>query len=356
MRTGIADLPLHYGRAPRWLFERMVKLAYHIVHAVVREEGPEGFIKKVSDPVWFQSLGCVLGFDWHSSGLTTTLCGALKEGLKGKGQELGVLIAGGKGRVSRKTPGEIQKYSHQFSFSPEKLVYASRMSAKVDSAALQDGYQLYHHTFIFTPSGTWAVIQQGMDLSSGWARRYHWLSSSLEDFVCEPHSGICCNHQGQVLNLVARESNRVRIHSTLLSREKPEKIIRELKHLPRLKLPMEHRIFFSRLCQKTLNRILVKTYENQPEHFRHLLGLEGVGPRTIRALALLSELIFGERASRLDPVTYSFAHGGKDGHPYPVDRGTYDRSIEIIRKAIMEARLGQREKMDALKRLKGLLF
>lgn len=352
-RTGIAEMPLHYGKMPSWLFGRMVQLARQIAIAIVTEYGPEEMVKRLSDPYWFHAFGCALGFDWNSSGLTTTVCGAFKEALKGLERDLGIFVAGGKGGTSRKSPQEIERFGEKFSLpiNVGNLVYASRMSAKVDNTALQDGYQLYHHNFIFTRSGLWTVIQQGMNPESQWARRYHWLSSEVKDFVCEPEKAVCCDHTAKVLNLVAKESDEARSTSTLLSRQRPTKLIAEVKRLPSLKLPREHRLFFQDLNPSYLSRVLLSTYESQPENFEKLLGIKGVGPKTIRALSLLSELIYGVKASRQDPVRYSFAHGGKDGYPYSVDRVTYDRSIEILRKAISEAKLGRSQKVEALKRL-----
>ncbi len=352
-RTGIADMPLHYGKMPSWLFGRMVQLARQITMAIVTEYGSEEMVKRLSDPYWFHAFGCALGFDWNSSGLTTTVCGALKEGLRGLEQDLGIFVAGGKGGTSRKTPQEIERFATKFPIATPatSLIYSSRMSAKVDNTALQDGYQLYHHNFIFTRSGLWTVIQQGMNPESRWARRYHWLSSEVKDFVCEPEKAICCDHKGKVLNLVAKESDEARTTSASLSRENPAKLIAEIKDLPTLKLPREHQLFFQSLKPSYLSRVLLSTYEQQPENFERLLGIKGVGPKTIRALSLLSELIYGVKVSRRDPVKYSFAHGGKDGYPYMLDRTTYDRSIEILKKAITDAKLGRSEKIEALKRL-----
>src|SRR4030042_1824108 len=214
-RTGIAGLPLHYGAAPRWLFERMVRLARQITLVLVEEYGPQEVLARLSDPLWFQAFGCALGFDWHSSGLTTTVCGALKEGLRGLERDSGLCVAGGKGKTSRRTPAEVEAFAERFGFLPAPLVYASRMAAKVDSAALQDGYQIYHHTFIFVPEGAWAVVQQGMNEASRYARRYHWLSSDLEDFVCEPHKAVCSEARGDVrLNMVAQEADARRLRTT----------------------------------------------------------------------------------------------------------------------------------------------
>lgn len=351
MRTGIANLPLHYGKAPAWLFERMRDLSRGITLVLIEEFGPEEMLRRLSDPFWFQAFGAVLGFDWHSSGLTTTVCGALKEGLRGLERELGLFVAGGKGRTSRRTPREIEEVGDLLVIDAQDLVYASKMAAKVDSAALQDGYQIYHHCFIFTTKGSWSVVQQGMNETNRYARRYHWLSDDLESFVCEPHSAICCDQRGVTLNMVAEESDSARSVTTELSKEKPDKLISEVKRLQNLDLPHRHEVMVRDLNPERLKRILLKTYERQPQSFEQLLGIEGVGPKTIRSLSLISELVYGVKPSFRDPARYSFAHGGKDGYPYPVDRENYDRSIEILRKAISTARIGNREKLDALKRL-----
>jgi len=358
-RTGIATLPLHYGKTPKWLFERMSLLSREIVIALITEFGPQELLRRLSDPFWFQALGCVLGFDWHSSGVTTTVCGALKEGIKGVEDEIGIFIAGGKGKTSRKTPSEIKGYGDKIDIDPERLIYASRMSAKVDSTALQDGYQLYHHLFIFTRKGSWAVIQQGMRPEDRTARRYHWLGEEVKDFVNEPHSAICCDRSGVALNMVASESRGARDISANLSREMPESVIAEVKRMQNiplsqarsLALPFRHHVEIHDINPERLHRILLKTYEIQPQDFEGLLSIEGVGPKTIRALSLVSELLYNEAPSYRDPVRFSFAHGGKDGHPYPVDRKTYDKTIEVMKKAIESAKLGNREKIESVKRL-----
>ncbi|MEO0092117.1 MAG: DUF763 domain-containing protein [candidate division WOR-3 bacterium] len=351
MRTGFAELPLHWGNAPRWLFERMKKLSRAICEIIIGEYGTDEFLRRISDPVWFQSFGCVLGFDWHSSGLTTTLCGALKEGLKDLSWDFGLFIAGGKGKTSRKTPDEIRTYAEKFSFDPNHFIFASKMSAKIDTCALQDGYQIYHHTFIGTKDGKWAVVQQGMNVNSGWARRYHWLSLELKDFVNEPHKAIVCNHKGNVLNMVANESESARKVTTLIASEAPEKTIREFAKIKTLNLAQHHPVLVSDINPKYLKKILLQTYEKQPENFLQLLDTQGLGPKTIRALTLISDVIYGAKPSFTDPVSYSFAHGGKDGHPYPINQQNYDQSIMILEKAIKEAKIGQTEKLNALKRL-----
>ncbi len=355
IRTGIANLPLHYGKVPPWLFDRMVKLAREITIVIVADFGAEEMLRRLSHPYWFQALGCILGYDWHSSGVTTTLCGALKEGVKGLERDLGLFVAGGKGRTSRRTPSEIENWGELVSINPEPLVYASRMSAKVDSSAVQDGYQLYHHTFLFTSRGSWAVIQQGMNEATRYARRYHWLGETIASFVNEPHSAILSETMGKALNLVASESDPARTTVTeIATREKPEALLAELKRIKTLTLPSHHYLSTADLHPDSLSKILLSTYERQPDSFEQLLGLQGVGPKTIRALSLISELVYGVAPSYRDPARYSFAHGGKDGIPYPVDRKTYDQSIELLRKAIGRTKLGMREKNEVMNRLNRL--
>jgi hypothetical protein len=350
-RTGTANLPLHYGRAPRWLFDRMKKLAGEIATVIVEEHGTEELLSRLSDPFWFQSFGCVLGFDWHSSGLTTTACGALKEGLSGRQEELGLFVAGGKGATSRRTPQEIESVGAWLNADPTELIYASRIAAKVDNAGLQDGYQIYHHTFVFNRQGTWCVIQQGMNATTRFARRYHWLSKGLRDFTCEPHAAICCDREGDVLNMVAEESKEARQASTVLSQESPDRLVAELKKLQHLEMPAHHEVRLREVHPDRLHTIFLKTYERQPQDFEALLSMQGVGPKTIRALSLISDLVYGATPSFRDPVRYSFAHGGKDGYPYPVDRANYDLSIYTLEQALRRARLGDREKLAALRRL-----
>ena len=351
LRTGIAYLPLHTGKAPRYLFERMVQLARELSLIIVDEYGSLELMRRLADPCWFQALGCVLGYDWHSSGVTTVVCGALKEAWKPISSDIGLFIAGGKGGTSRKTPSEILARTAQLRVAPEELVYASRMAAKVDNNALQDGYQLYHHSFIFDREGRWVVIQQGMNETNRWARRYHWLSEQLTEFVNEPHSGIITSTFGQPLNMVAQESEAARQASVALALEKPWKNLAELKRLQRLELPERHRVLLEDINPERIASTLLSAYETQPQNFEQLLGAQNVGPKTIRALALLAEIIHGAKPSFRDPARFAFAHGGKDGHPYPVDRRTYDRSIQILHQAVERAKLGDREKLEALRRL-----
>jgi hypothetical protein len=330
----------------------MTRLSREISIAIVGDFGPEEMLRRLSDPYWFQGLGCVLGFDWHSSGVTTTVCGALKEATRGLESELGIYVAGGKGKTSRQTPAQITQHAERTSTDPGPLIYSSKMAAKVDSCAVQDGYQLYHHTFVFTTRGDWAVIQQGMNEQSRYARRYHWLSLDVRDFVCEPHSAICSDGRDSALNMVAAESEGARDVSTRIAGEqRPENTVRELEYLKSLDLPSRHHIDLQDLHPERLEKIFLSTYDRQPESFEGLLSLQGVGPKTIRALSLISELVWGVPPSFDDPARYSFAHGGKDGIPYPVDRKTYDRTTDLLARAIRKAKLGNREEVEALKRL-----
>ena len=233
-------MPLHWGKAPSWLFQRMVKLCRAVTEIVVTDYGPVELLRRFSDPVWFQSFGCVLGFDWHSSGVTTTVCGALKEAVKGQEASLGLYVCGGKGGASRKTPAEITGFSEQFGLDGDGLVKASRLSAKVDSAALQDGFQIYQHVFIGTTQGSWAVVQQGMNTDTRWARRYHWLSEGLEHFTSEPHEGIACDHVGRPLNMVAAEAETARQAVTAVSHRSPDVTVKEFERVRALGMPEQH--------------------------------------------------------------------------------------------------------------------
>ncbi|UCC49439.1 MAG: DUF763 domain-containing protein [Gemmatimonadota bacterium] len=352
-RTGTATLPLHSGRAPRWLFQRMTVLARSLTETIVIEHGPAAFQQRLTDPFWYQAFCWELGFDWHSSGVTTTVCGALKAGLAGTEADTSIYVAGGKGATSRRTPDELRARAARLGIDGARLVYASRMSAKVDSAAVQDGHQIYHHSFFFTPAGDWAVVQQGMHEAARSARRYHWLGERVSDFVCEPHMAICCERREQsVLNLVAAESAGARSAAAAVARERPERVQREVGKILTLELPARHHVDIRRdVNPRNLGRVLLTTYEAQPVHFEALLALKGVGAKTLRALALIAELAHGQPASYRDPARFSFAHGGKDGHPYPVDRESYDRSIEWLRDAVSRARVGHSERLHALRRL-----
>ena len=356
--TGVADLPLHHGKAPRWLFGRMVKLARALSDVIVLEWGQEELLRRLSDPFWFQGLSCALGFDWHSSGTTTTVCGALKLALSP--EEHGVLVAGGKGKASKKAPEEIASAPFGFSDSERReLIYSSRMSAKVDSALVQDGYQLYHHSFFFTERGKWCVVQQGM--GGSYARRYHWLSEGVKSYIEEPHSAICCNRiESSVLDLTAKESEETRKTSLDLVRDNPEHLRKYIGGQTRLtgaelSLPVHEEIRQGDISKQGWE-MLKRAYELQPASYEELVAIRGMGPKTLRALALLSDLLYGSKPSWKDPVKYAFAHGGKDGYPFPVDRETYDESIGFLQDAVKAARIGQDERQQALRRLSALVL
>jgi hypothetical protein len=351
-RTGLAELPLHNGRAPPWLFGRMVLLAREIMGHLVAEHGSDEVLRRLADPFWFQALGCVLGFDWHSSGVTTTTCGALKEAVRGREADFGFYVAGGKGAVSRRTPAEIAAACEALSREPDALVCASKLAAKVDNTALQDGHQLYHHTFVFTPAGQWCVVQQGMSETTRTARRYHWLSETVKNFVEEPHAAICCDLRGASLNMVAAESAAARAAVTELAARPPETMLSLFERVPTLFMPRREPVSAADVDPRQLHKILLKTYERAPENFETVLATEGLGPKSLRALALTAELIYGAKASARDPARFSFAHGGKVGTPYPVDRATYDQTIEVLRNALGRARkIDRSEQVRALRRL-----
>jgi hypothetical protein len=367
-RTGIARLPLHYGKAPRWLVVRMQKLAEEIVTIIVDEYGTDDFLKRISDPFWFQALGCVLGYDWHSSGVTTVVTGVLKQAISP--EDHGVAVCGGKGKFSLRAQTEIRNLGEKFDFSNDKiksLCYASKISAKVDNAAIQAGYQLYHHTFFVTENGKWAVIQQGMCTKDRTARRYHWLSDNAKSFVDEPHNAIVGDVKREIaLDMTAKESEECRKTSVDIAKEPPRTVMRMLMSikpiyqkslldwLPKTSDGMwkEYPIDFLSMPRNINWKVLQGVYEFQPRNYEELLGFRGVGPATIRGLALVAELIYGEKPSWKDPVKYSFAYGGKDGVPYPVDRKVMDESIQILKQAIQEAKVGEKEKLGSLQRLR----
>ncbi len=446
MKRSVANLPLHGGQAPGWLFKRMHRLAGSIVQLIVADYGPGEVLTRLADPHWFQAFGCVLGFDWHSSGLTTVTCGAIKEAYKRLGDDLGIHAAGGKGGVSRKTPHEITAVGDRTGVAADRLVYASKMSAKVDSAAVQDGYELYHHSFFFDDQGRWCVVQQGMCDANSYARRYHWLemlpggvgssdggeredgASSADEhgsaatlphgrvsdgpsadsrndreavlphgrvfdrpvddedkqrvsegsmrgqredvscdadasegphiasFVCEPHNAIMARAltgEQFMLNLVAAEADGCRSASVDVATMHPDKFLREVQAGPSLFMPEHHPVLPKDVNPAWLARTLAGVYENPPQTFEGLLAMKGVGAKTVRSLALIAEIIHGSSAapSRRDPATFSLAHGGKDGFPYPVDRGLYDKNIALLERAVARAKVEPREKDDALRRL-----
>jgi uncharacterized protein len=381
IHRGVATFTLDSGKCPRWLFERMVKLGREMTALIVDEYGADEFIARIADPVWFQSLGTVLAFDWNASGLTTILTAALKEAIRGQEKQLGIFICGGKGKTSRKTPEQIQDWGSVLSLpGPQvaSLVYNSRMAAKVDSALVQDGFQIYHHSFFFSRRGAWAVVQQGMNTSNQTARRYHWYSEKITDMVCEPHAGIISQVRVPgTLDLTASASTPNRSVSTELVRGtygglmKDIQLIRShssrLSRMATVQEPDGRRTTVARLAgtefhshpvvqedfskSAYLEKILARVCERKPESYEQLLSLEGVGPKTMRALSLVAEVIYGAAASHEDPARYSFAHGGKDATPYPVDTHTYDRSIAFFSNLVRKSALPFYEKRKILNRL-----
>lgn len=384
MRKGVATFTLDYGRCPPWLFERMVRLGREMTYVLVDEYGPDEFIRRVSDPVWFQSLGTVLAFDWNASGLTTILTAALKEAIRGQEKDLGVFIAGGKGKTSRKTPLEIADWGEKLNFSEnmsKELVYSSRMAAKVDSSLVQDGYQIYHHAFFFSRNGMWTVVQQGMNTGNQTARRYHWSDKlnldNRTNFIDEPHKGIASQKfLSKVLNLTSKNSEKTRKTSTELIDSGFSQIEKDIKLLSKHSSNFSQMVSFTDQKDKYtflqlsrnefkhhpveledfknsryLNKILKKVTDLKPKNYQDFLSIEGVGPKTVRSLSLVSEVIYGAKPSYEDPARYSFAHGGKDATPYPVDRETYDKTIEIMRQAVSKTKLSYGEKSKVLGRL-----
>ena len=343
-----ADLPLHYGKVPPWLAERMRLLGGAIVESIVHEYGKSAVLSRLSDPFWFQAFGCVLGMDWHSSGITTSVMGALKGAVNHRSHELGIYIAGGKGKHSRNTPAELLRYSDKTGLDGNELVRSSRLTAKVDNNAIQDGFQIYMHSFVVTNEGQWTVIQQGMDDSSGMARRYHWHSESVKSFIETPHSFIYGENQGEILNLTDKEADSAKTGILGLVAEKPSVIIPEVQ---RLILPGHHELRAEDVNLKRLGSVLAVAHDKGLRDFESLLLLEGVGPRTIQSLALVSEVIHGTPSRFTDPGRFSFAHGGKDGHPFPVPTTVYDETIQILQTAVEKAKIGNSDKSQAIKNL-----
>ncbi|HVK96988.1 MAG TPA: DUF763 domain-containing protein [Flavisolibacter sp.] len=347
-RSGSADLPLHSGHVPKWLYERMATLGFAIAEAIIAEYGKKDFLSRMSDPFWFQSFGAVMGMDWHSSGITTSVMGALKRAINPHSKELGVYICGGKGKFSRATPQELVEYSLKTGLNGNDLVRASKLSAKVDNTALQDGFQLYLHNFIVSNEGDWTVVQQGMREGDAMARRYHWHSQKIKSFIDEPHSGVVGKNQGAILNLTATEASNTRDGILQIASESHEKMMQEIQQLI---MPKHHEVRSKDVDLKRLGTILWLANEKKPADFEELLLLEGVGPRTVQSLTLVSEVIHGTPSRFKDPARFSFANGGKDGHPIPVPTKTYDEVIETLQKSIQKAKLGNTEKNVAIKKL-----
>ncbi|MEL1245853.1 DUF763 domain-containing protein [Flavobacterium sp. DGU11] len=347
-RSGSADLPLHGGHVPPWLSERMAKLGLAIVETIAMEFSTSAVISKLGNPFWFQSFGAVMGMDWHSSGITTSVLGALKRSVNPHSKELGIYICGGKGKHSMKTPDELLGVGNRTGLNGIELAGLSRLTAKVDNTAIQDGFQLYQHNFIVNTQGEWCVIQQGMNNNTSTARRYHWHSENLQSFINEPHTFIYGENQGKILNLTASDAATTREKSLLIVNEHPDKIIKELNHLT---LPGHHDVRMKDVNMKRLGAMLWLAHENKPEDFEGLLMLKGMGPRTIQSVALVSEVIYGTPTRFNDPARFSFAHGGKDGHPFPVPVKVFDETIITLQTAIQRAKIGNSDKMHAIKKL-----
>ncbi len=359
-RSGIADLPLHGGRVPQWLAERMSLLGTAIAETIIQHYGTAAFLSRLSDPFWFQALGAVMGMDWHSSGITTSVMGALKRGLAPQAHELGLYICGGRGRFSRNTPAELRWIAERRGFDGEALVRTSRLTARIDNNAIADGFQIYLHSFIVTADGEWAVVQQGLNDRSGMARRYHWHSASVRDFVSEPHTGIVGENQGTIMNLVDVDSKPAQTAILEIAREHPDKTLNAARHL---RMPAHHEVRPANVDLKRLGAILAVAYERDLHNFAELLLLEKLGSRTLQSLALVAEVVHGTPTRFSDPARFSFAHGGKDRHPFAVPLKTYDESLNFLRTALDRAKLGDvrngsgrdlvgdREKLDGFRRL-----
>lgn len=406
--SGHADLPLHPGTVPRWLADRMMVLGTLITESLVENFGPEEVLVRLSDPLWFQSFGAVMGMDWHSSGITTSVMYALKRGLNPRAKELGIYVCGGRGKYSKMTPEELLEIAGREGLNGDELVRNSKLVAKVDNNAVQDGFQLYQHNFILTRNGSWAVVQQGMNGAEKKARRYHWCSTNLRSFVEEPHTGVVGDNRGKILNLTDSKANKARSSILEMSREEPERMLNEISQIgkpasqiilmqggeslplaptssvatpssgghPRnapelpqqqelfpelsiqteekgrsIVLPTHHEVCKQDVDLKRLGGVLAIAYNNQPQDFESLLLTPGLGPRTLQSLALVSEVIYGTPSRFTDPARFSFAHGGKDGHPFPVPLKIYDESIRILRDSIEKSKLGYKDKSDCIRRL-----
>ena len=393
--SGHADLPLHTGTVPRWLADRMMVLGTLITESLVENFGPEEVLVRLSDPLWFQSFGAVMGMDWHSSGITTSVMYALKRGLNPRAKELGIYVCGGRGKYSRMTPDELLGIADAEGLDGNALVRNSKLVAKVDNNAVQDGFQLYQHNFVLTKNGSWAVVQQGMNTADKKARRYHWCSTNLRSFVEEPHSGVVGDNKGKILNLTDSKADKARSSILEMSREEPERMVNEILQIEKpasemilmndskvvsirpsvclttgsetspvqqelfpelanersIVMPTHHEVREQDVDLKRLGGVLATAYNSQPKDFEELLLTPGLGPRTLQSLALVSEVIYGTPSRFTDPARFSFAHGGKDGHPFPVPLKIYDESIRILRDSIEKSKLGYKDKSDCIRRL-----
>lgn len=379
--TGHADLPLHGGTVPKWLADRMMQMGSLIIESIITNFGKKEVLVRLSDPLWFQSLGAVMGMDWHSSGITTSVMYALKRGINKRAKDFGLCVCGGRGKYSRRTPDELMFLANATGLDGTKLINSSKLVAKVDSTAVQDGFQLYMHNFVLSDEGDWTVIQQGMNIESKTARRYHWSSENLKSFIEEPHTGITGENQGLILNLTAKDANETRSHILDFSKENPDKMIKEIQNVFKheeninkinsikndniliaqnktiasetrsIVMPHHHEVRAKDVNLKRLGAVLATAYESQPQNFEGLLLTPGLGPRTIQSLTLVSEVIYGTPSRFTDPARFSFAHGGKDGHPFPVPLKIYDDSIRILHESIKRSKLGYKDKSECIKRL-----
>lgn len=379
--TGHADLPLHGGTVPKWLADRMMQMGSLIIESIITNFGKKEVLVRLSDPLWFQSLGAVMGMDWHSSGITTSVMYALKRGINKRAKDFGLCVCGGRGKYSRRTPDELMFLANATGLDGTKLINSSKLVAKVDSTAVQDGFQLYMHNFVLSDEGDWTVIQQGMNIESKTARRYHWSSENLKSFIEEPHTGITGENQGLILNLTAKDANETRSHILDFSKENPDKMIKEIQNVFKheeninkinsikndniliaqnktiasetrsIVMPHHHEVRAKDVNLKRLGAVLATAYESQPQNFEGLLLTPGLGPRTIQSLTLVSEVIYGTPSRFTDPARFSFAHGGKDGHPFPVPLKIYDDSIRILHESIERSKLGYKDKSECIKRL-----
>jgi hypothetical protein len=347
-RSGYADLPLHGGRVPPWLADRMTTIGTAIAESILHHYGTSELLTRLSDPFWFQALGCVMGMDWHSSGITTSVMGALKRGLNPRAGELGLYVCGGRGRHSRNTPKELRAVADMRGLDGEALVRTSRLTARVDNNAIADGFQIYLHTFVVSAAGEWAVVQQGMNERTALARRYHWHSAAVRDFTSEPHTAIVGEHQGTILNLVDSQAKPAQDAMLAIVGEPPEKTLGEVR---RLVLPRHHDVRAEDVDPKRLGAVLAVAYERDLHDFASLLLLENLGPRTLQSLALVAEVVHGAPSRFSDPARFSFAHGGKDGHPFPVPLKTYDESIAVLRRSLDAAKVGDTDKIEGFQRL-----
>jgi hypothetical protein len=355
-RSGVADLPLHGGRVPPWLATRMTTLGTAISESVIHHYGQSALLSRLSDPFWFQALGSVMGMDWHSSGITTSVLGALKRGLNPRAHELGIHICGGRGRHSRNTPEELKAIAERTGLDGDALVRTSRLAAKVDNNAIADGFQIYLHGFFLTRDGEWSIVQQGMNEQSRLARRYHWHSATVRDFTCEPHTaivgppspGATAGQAPLIQNLVDERAKPAQDALLTIASDAPQ---RTLSEVMKMRLPSHHDVRATDVDLKRLGAVLAVSHERKLRDFASLLLVENLGPRTLQSLALIAEVIHGTPTRFTDPARFSFAHGGKDSHPFPVPLKTYDESISVLRRSLDAAKVGDTDKMDGMKRL-----